>query len=120
MSEKSNESIEHLLERIKYLEISNQKLEEDVKQLKQQVDKGKPSSSKQAREPQFIDRYGREIDIGDTVYIITPGAFTHISREGTVVGFDEYRDRVHIRDTAGNPQERAPKNVKLVKKKGSH
>ena len=121
MSRNVDHNIDQLLERIRVLELSNQQLKEDVDRLRQQVptDTVKPTA-KPSHYKVFFDRYQHPIAIRDFVYILTPGAFTHKSREGDIVGFDEYRDRVHILDTAGNPQERAPKNDKLLWKKAQH
>ena len=120
MSSDREEDIDRLITRIASLEIENKILHKEVRNIKKALTKsiaatkaGLHATQNRKNKEVYFDRYGEEVDIGDKVYIITPGAFTHISRRGVVTGFDRHRDRVYVRDEAGNPQERAVKNVKL-------
>ena len=110
---------DQLIERIKTLEIDNKQLKLEVKELKRDIQKGKPAASEQLRvnsRETRLDRTGKPIELGDFVYIVTPGAFTHISRQGTVTGFEDYRDWVFVKDEANNLQVCAAKNLKILKK----
>ena len=119
MNQDESTDIEALLLRINALEISNDELRKEVSELKDKV-RSKEATTKSLQrkcshsDELFIDRYGTYIEQGVRVYIITNGAFTHISRKGRVTAFDETRNRVYILDEAGNEQERAAKNVKVI------
>lgn len=125
-------SVEELIKRITSLEIDNRTLKKEVADLKQQVNtkqkvhvqrKSNDTTStrkkhvldeaERARRGIFLDRFERELRIGDEVYILTNGAHTSRSRRGTVTAFDNYRNRVYILDECQVTQERAPKNLRL-------
>ena len=124
--------VDKLINKIASLEIDNQELKKEVKELKhiiklEKAHRRKPRQSsryttsttfvdeeyERARRGIFLDRYDRELEQGDEVYILTNGAHTSRSRRGTVTGFDNHRNRVYIRDEVGTTQERAPKNLRL-------
>ena len=101
MSKDKDDEIGRLLTCITTLEIENKVLQKEVRNIKKALTKsiaatkaGISAAHNRKSQEVYFDRNGHEIDIGDKVYIITPGAFTHISRRGTVTGFDRYRDRV--------------------------
>ena len=124
MNNDSDQSIEALTKRIEALELDNKKLKRAVEQLRTaETKKSKPViSDKQHTTIQqeiYLDRNEREIELGDTVYIVTSGAHTNRSRTGTVTGFDWHRNRVFILDERKVTQERAPKNVRIVSKRTS-
>ena len=121
----SNE-IESLSQRIASLELDNKNLKREIRHLKSTISKHSNTSVKNRSKPKevnseyerankgiFLDRYERNLELGDEVYILTSGAHTDKSRNGTVTGFDNYRNRVFVLDEQGVTQERAPKNLRL-------
>ena len=124
--------VDELISRIASLEIDNQELKKEVKELKhiirlEKAHRRKPrqsnrsitsttfidEESERARRGIFLNRYERELEQGDKVYILTNGAHTSRSRRGTVTGFDNHRNQVYVCDEVGTTQERAPKNLRL-------
>ena len=128
----SDGEIESLSNRIKTLEIDNEKLKLEVHHLKKALknsnaDKARTTANNhhnesfevehsRARRGIHLDRHKKRLDLEDEVYIITPGAHTNRSRRGRVTGFHDIRNRVFVLDEKGVTQERASKNLKLERK----
>ena len=123
MRRAENPDIEELINRIAALEVANESLQRQVTELKREKEQKKPNREQSTVENHnrpstrnaeiYLDRHGRNIKLGDRVYIITSGAHTDRSRRGVVNGFDWHRNRVYILDEGGITQERVPKNLRL-------
>ena len=114
------DTIESLTRRIESLELDNKRLKAQVSRIQarnESVESNDTPSDEyeRAKKEIYLDRHQRRIDLGDTVYILTPGAHTSRSRRGTVSGFDRHRNRVFILDECHVTQERAPKNLRIEK-----
>ena len=128
MSNEQESELDRLVKHVAALELSNQQLSQQIEALRlntqaahlksKQVSTAIRSNVRKVAAAHlhrevYLDRLGREIDLGDTIYIIMPGAHTSRSRRGTVSGFNKHRNRVFILDEARITQERSPKNVRI-------
>ena len=116
MSSDEDSIILNLRKRVATLEIENDRLSAEVRDIKKSL-KSTTTHSKAARAslkgrsvateiptprppPKhnykvFKDRDGTVLDIGTKVVILTSGAHTDRSRQGAINGFDEYRNRMY-------------------------
>ena len=124
-----NDELQDLIDRVASLELDNKNLRKELKELKSTIRHKQPNRSVQgkkrihrnqvnteeerARRGIFLDRFDRELELGDEVFILTHGAHTARSRNGTITGFDNHRNRVCVLDECRITQERAPKNLRL-------
>ena len=127
MTKESESELDRLIKRVEALELDNARLSQQVDILKENALQARSATDfitastrgahktthKQIDDEVYLDRLGNPIELGDHVYIITPGAHTARSRRGTVDGFDKHRNRVFVLDECGIQQERAPKNLRI-------
>ena len=101
MHQEEKPDIDKLISRISALELANKSLQQQVTELKKERkirSNNKPSNVEEHRNnPKpitdiYLDRHSCNIELRDSVYIITNGAHTDRSRRGTVNSFNWHRN----------------------------
>ena len=100
-----NEEEEDLIRRLNKLTLEKTKIERRLFEIKQQK-----RTHEEEEQTKVLDRYGSQINIGDTVIFLTKGKFN--TTKGTVTKINEYR--VTAKDRKGTSISRAPHNLRRV------